>query len=755
MWYPEKELYLQNGVGNAKPSPTDYEQEFARLASERGIDQSRIDAARTRDTDGRLAGYLGGTGDVTVEEADSSRLGRKERSRLIQKEATQRLREQLPRTTRRGMAKGPQRLLNGAPVAQVYKPELKVSSTYTKAGLATPTVMELDVGQKTAEVFHEAIQKAKGRNSSGAAVYVYPVEEYENMRLFMTEDGSAGFALNGGDIVSLFKDPQTDLPGVAQHLVALAVAEGGRKLDAFDTVLPDIYSLQGFRVISRLKWDESQAPDGWNKKDFANFNEGEPDVVFMVYDKEYKGAYVGQAEGQLVEDYGVAVSLQDKAVLDLWERNKPDQKLKYRIEDEPLPGEAADPTSPFSVVTKLQATAEAQTNLAPGWVPGEIIKDMWATARRKGFAPAYMSIVGRRNLIDSMPGSEALEGYVKEVNRMQGERNEMIDKTEGTVDRWMKYTTNNKRQAGRLSDLMHATTLAGVDPSKKYAPLKNPKRMNDVDKRADALRREKYVVLKKFYEENLDEEGRAIFNTVRDEYIEHRKVVDKALETRILMAEANQMVRSGEFEGTVEEAFALIESADTIPKNLRSKRAGIDMLRKKMETGYVAGPYFPLMRYGDLWAAAKDGNGEVVSYSRFENQRERSAWIKEMTEGGFIVTKGQKGGDAESTLNNVDPGFVAQVQELVEDQGTRDAIWQAYMASLPEMSIRKRMMGRKGRLGFAANALRAYASTMFHGAHQVARRGVPHGACRALVGGQGRAQVGAGEQLEPLVIARP
>jgi hypothetical protein len=66
----------------------------------------------------------------------------------------------------------------------------------------------------------------------------------------------------------------------------LAVQEGGRRLDAYDTILPKLYYNNGFKTVARLKFDEQYA-EGWDKKIFADFSNGKPDVVFMVYDPEY------------------------------------------------------------------------------------------------------------------------------------------------------------------------------------------------------------------------------------------------------------------------------------------------------------------------------------------------------------------------------------------------------------------------------------------------------------------------------------
>lgn len=67
-------------------------------------------------------------------------------------------------------------------------------------------------------------------------------------------------------------------------LVSLAVEQGGTKLDCFDTVLPEIYSVNGFKVVQRDAWNETYAPEGWDKKTFEKYNNGEPDVVYMQHD---------------------------------------------------------------------------------------------------------------------------------------------------------------------------------------------------------------------------------------------------------------------------------------------------------------------------------------------------------------------------------------------------------------------------------------------------------------------------------------
>ncbi len=112
-------------------------------------------------------------------------------------------------------------------------------------------------------VFADAIAVSKA-SKFGAAVYVYPVEEYQQMRLFLTADGTSGVAAKpDGDIVSVFSSLGTN---AGHALMSLAVTVGSTKLDAFESILPAFCSDHGFRVVSRLGWDDSQAPAGWDKQ---------------------------------------------------------------------------------------------------------------------------------------------------------------------------------------------------------------------------------------------------------------------------------------------------------------------------------------------------------------------------------------------------------------------------------------------------------------------------------------------------------
>lgn len=167
-------------------------------------------------------------------------------------------------------------------------------------------------GSGGAKTFHNAITRAK-TGEFGASVHVHEPDEYKGMRLFTAPDGKSGFALDGDNIVSLFKYPGSMTKGVAAASLALATEQGGRRLDCFDTALPSLYARSGFKAVARLKWNETYKPDGWDKQTYKEFNSGEPDVVFMVHDaagaKPYKSG-----DGATVKEYDDGTAAQRKAL---------------------------------------------------------------------------------------------------------------------------------------------------------------------------------------------------------------------------------------------------------------------------------------------------------------------------------------------------------------------------------------------------------------------------------------------------------
>jgi len=192
-------------------------------------------------------------------------------------------------------------------------PDEQTQRIYNDAGIALPNIAEAPA--TTATQYNADMTKAMSGHTYGAQVEIKSAEELASARLFRTENGS-GFAIKpDGDIVAVFQS-SNETGSVGYAMIQAAVQAGGRKLDAFDTFLPGIYETAGFRPVARLPWNDEFAPPNWNKETFKNFNNGEPDVVFFVYDPEYFG---GATDVKMFADYGDAVAAQDAEIARLKE----------------------------------------------------------------------------------------------------------------------------------------------------------------------------------------------------------------------------------------------------------------------------------------------------------------------------------------------------------------------------------------------------------------------------------------------------
>ena len=199
---------------------------------------------------------------------------------------------------------------NAPGVLATYSPLPEVRDRLKFLGASAPAFDEIT----SSEEFLGAINDAKGSNKFGSSVFVYEQGEYDSMRLFVTEDRKAGFALKGDDVVSVFNHSASPYSQVSLPVMLTAVQLGGRRADAFDTVLPDLYAQAGFRVVARDAWNDEFAPPDWDKDLYSSFNNGEPDIVYLVYDPDFNDEYKRSKHGDRVGSWGEAVGAQNDAI---------------------------------------------------------------------------------------------------------------------------------------------------------------------------------------------------------------------------------------------------------------------------------------------------------------------------------------------------------------------------------------------------------------------------------------------------------
>jgi len=159
----------------------------------------------------------------------------------------------------------------------------------------------------TPQAYVEELTKTKESDPEAYwSVSEVSLEDAAKGTIIDTEDGSA-LVKPDGDIAGLFKKLTSKTKGVAQDLLSKAVDAGGIKLDNFDGYLTKQYEKAGFKIVSRVPFNEEYAGDlqGWNKE-----KHGTPDVVAMVYDPNNEL----DIEEKTFDDYDEAMAYRDSFV---------------------------------------------------------------------------------------------------------------------------------------------------------------------------------------------------------------------------------------------------------------------------------------------------------------------------------------------------------------------------------------------------------------------------------------------------------
>lgn len=161
------------------------------------------------------------------------------------------------------------------------------------------------------------------------SVSIPEVEDVENGTIITNEDGQAVVGADG-DIKAVYKNPDSEARRVSDTLLKEAIKAGGTKLDNFDIYLTKLYLENGFRIVSRLPFNEKYPPEGWNEA-----KHGKPDVVTMIYDPENK---LNIKEKQFTKDeYKEALDYRDTYVEAQKEAYKKEVPAGKKLFNEPNP----------------------------------------------------------------------------------------------------------------------------------------------------------------------------------------------------------------------------------------------------------------------------------------------------------------------------------------------------------------------------------------------------------------------------------
>ncbi|EJB5285610.1 PLxRFG domain-containing protein [Vibrio parahaemolyticus] len=348
-----------------------------------------------------------------------------------------------------------------------------------------------------------------------------------------------------------------------------------------------------------------------------------------------------------------------------------------------------------------------------------------------------MAEVGRKRV--SREVGNILESYVNNKDLFTTRKTDLIEKVHKQADALNKFRKDKPQDAEATFSLLHDATLADVDPSKEYvdqtdekkALLKTlaklyqeyggsqTKRGSEIWQERQALEREiknepklrlKHKALREKFLQ-LSPDAQKVFTDVRDHYISQREEMDKALEERI-----TDLAMAG------------------------NKRAGENTYHRYMMEKSRLGFYVPLARFGNYWIDAVDPSGERV-FQMYETENAMMKDVKKLQAAGYKV-QDDKNANLEvgqvrfglkiqesRGLNGASASFVsdimkaisgAQTNDKVKDQLT-DEIYQMYLQTMPDRSIRKSFIHRKGVAGYSEDAARVLADQGVRQANQQAR----------------------------------
>ncbi|WP_444668343.1 PLxRFG domain-containing protein [Cereibacter changlensis] len=358
--------------------------------------------------------------------------------------------------------------------------------------------------------------------------------------------------------------------------------------------------------------------------------------------------------------------------------------------------------------------------------PGEFMSGVLTDAMTGAGPLNTLALVPGRMLFAEL-GKNLLSAraYLKGKEDMDALRNEWHGRADAVAQDWLKLRNKDPRANDALMDLMHRSTMTGVDPS---APMVIGQELGYRAMKAlyDALPIEFQGLYKKLIAE---------YSKMGDDF-EAAVLDNMQTATEIAIKRAERAHRK-ELKGIADEGMTGKEKSDAIDEADRilsavKKRGGwgakarIAKLRETFESNRLKGPYFPLARFGKYFVTIRDSSGKVISFSRFEKESDQKNEIRAAEQANpGRVEHGVMGEDGSSLRSQVDPTFVADIEGMLAAAGAgnevMDAIWQRWLETLPDQSIRTSKIHRKNRLGFGQDAFRAFGKHMFHGAHQLAR----------------------------------
>lgn len=293
--------------------------------------------------------------------------------------------------------------------------------------------------------------------------------------------------------------------------------------------------------------------------------------------------------------------------------------------------------------------------------------------------------------------------FIAKVEGMLDERNRILEEVRKITDRWMRFKDSDPNKAKLLDKLMIDTTLAGRDPAKGKTGN------SDIDNAWDKI----------------GTDGQRIYNDVKAFY-------ERSLQNYIDNIVENKKGQYRTTNDTTSPTYA--QETKALENEPEVKKVRDYFAKHKMEV------YFPIRRFGRFSLQLLDNRSKNKEFYLFENASERNAFIRKRVpelerELGRKLSKDEiiPRNNLEKLIsdNIKDFTFLKEIKDIIRSgKGeTNDALKtnleesldQLYFLTLPDQSVRKMFMPRKGTFGMSEDMLRAFTSSSFHMAYQHSR----------------------------------
>jgi hypothetical protein len=363
----------------------------------------------------------------------------------------------------------------------------------------------------------------------------------------------------------------------------------------------------------------------------------------------------------------------------------------------------------------------------PGWermkvaMPG-FLEDMNDTLRKY-----YLGAFTLRQLND-MIGHRIpqFREFLNTTEKMLDERNRILEQTKAITDKWMRYQSKNPEEAKKMNLLMLDATLQGKDPAKgKTGVVQLDDAWNAIGKDGQEI----YVAVRDFYRNRLNDYIKTNLENKKASLIA-RGYTQAEIDAHPAISKLGTPPIADMREYLLKKGFTLgeIEAHEEI--------AAVETFFKK----HNVEPYFPVRRFGRF--SLQLGQGADKEFYLFESAGERRAFKKKRLdelkkEGKAVPPESEifernSIGDLASKNSKMDEfKFLQELKNIVRNEqapdmpklreNLEDSLEQLYFLTLPDQSIRKMFMNRKGTAGMNTDMLRAFTTSAFHMAYQHSR----------------------------------